>query len=317
MEFVVVTAHKTIDSCHNHLNDHLNDMNILSIPEPLLVYTACQSSDEFKLSIINLAFAFDCRDQLTEDKYCCVNGSFVFSHLRTHRTAVMCMISEKVLLPCGKMYSINKINNIKWQENNGVCEFIGVLEARIRLRDVTFRVCERHDQTVVCVPLADISECTDSIKQQLKFLRCEFGVNIVYFSDEGTKTHRSVLLPSTLICTDHLLHNGLFSIVTTKPGMRYIRSSPTHLDVFGVAPRAGDVPCDFDSFIQSYHSEAEMRRIRLEVLPVMREMSAGDVFSPILEFVTPRGIERFKVTMHNVGRSCLAVTFAKTADSTT
>lgn len=312
MEFVVVTAHESIDSCH------LNDMTILSIPEPLLVYTACQTSDEFKLSIINLAFAFDCRDQLTENKYCSVNGSFVFSHLRSHRTAVMSMISEKVLLPSGKMYCINKINNIKWQENNGVCEFIGVLEAGIRLGDVPFRRCERHDQTMVCVPLADISELTDSIKQQLKFLRCEFGVNIVYTSDEGSKTHRSILLPSTLICTDHILHNGLFSIVTTKPGMRYIRSSPrANLDVFGVAPRDGDMPCDFNSFIQSYHSEKEMRRIRLEVLPVMREMSAGDVFSPTIEFVTPRGAERFKVTIRNIGRSCLAVTFAKTADSTT
>ena len=42
-------------------------------------------------------------------------------------------------------------------------------------------------------------------------------------------------LRATFKCTDHILHNGLFSIVTTKPGMRYIRlrRSPSPRPLWG------------------------------------------------------------------------------------
>jgi hypothetical protein len=119
---------------------------------------------------------------------------------------------------------------------------------------------------MVRVPLASLSECSESIKQQLTFLRCQFGCNIVYTSDRsGSKTQGSLLIPATLVCTDPIHNDGLFCIVTTKPGMRYIRSSPKHLDTFGVDD--GNVPCDLETFIQRHHSETEMRRIRLEIHP--------------------------------------------------
>ena len=56
MEFVVVTAHESLDSCQKGLKD---DMTVLSIPEPFLVYTACKKAAEFAKGIVHISFAFD------------------------------------------------------------------------------------------------------------------------------------------------------------------------------------------------------------------------------------------------------------------
>ena len=73
MEFVVVTH---TDSYSNGLKD----MNILSLPEPLMIYTGCKDKQQFAQGIVHIAFAFEHIDQLAEQKYCSVNGSFIFRH---------------------------------------------------------------------------------------------------------------------------------------------------------------------------------------------------------------------------------------------
>ena len=83
------------------------DMTILSIPEAFLVYTACKDAAEFAKGIIHISFAFDCLPVLFQQKYCSVNGSIVFRHPASLRTAVMFMVAEKILLESGKMYCIN------------------------------------------------------------------------------------------------------------------------------------------------------------------------------------------------------------------
>ena len=111
MEFVVVTHHEKPNSCETRLKD----MSILSILDALLVYTGCTDKSDFAQSIVHISFAFDCVPTLTEQRYCSVNGTLVFRHLRCFRTAIMSIVSEKILLESGEMYCINKINNIGWQ----------------------------------------------------------------------------------------------------------------------------------------------------------------------------------------------------------
>jgi hypothetical protein len=98
IEFVVVT-HESMDSCLKCRKD----MAILSIPEAFLVYTGCKDSAEFANAIVHISCAFDYLQVLAKHKYCSVNGSIVFRHPTSLRTAVMNMVSEKILLDPGQI----------------------------------------------------------------------------------------------------------------------------------------------------------------------------------------------------------------------
>jgi hypothetical protein len=311
MEFVVVTEHESADSCQKGLKD----MTILSIPEAFLVYTACKDAAEFAKGIVHMSFAFDYLPVLLQQKYCSVNGSIVFRHPVSLRTAVMFMTAEKILLDSGKMYCINKIHNIAWQDDDGVCEFLGILEAKLKLRIVKYAELTRNDIKYYAVATSDLSmrEC---VKNQLKFLRCEFGINVVYKEEDGTRTRRSTLFPMSLLNTDEILHGGLYSIITMKPYPTYVLASAAHKTVFGIDNGITEQRVNFEKFVPQYHTEPEMERIISECIPKMFAMEAGEVYAPRLEFKTPTGLRMYDVIIRNIGRSCMAVVFNESSDYT-
>ena len=302
MEFVVVSEHDSIESCKNQ-----RDMRILSIPEALLVYTGCKDKQEFGKGIVHITFAFDYISILQKHNYCSVNGSFVFKHSISSRTAVMSMVSEIILLPTGTMYRINKINNIMWQTDDEVCEFLGILEAKVRLGVVeSTQVC-RNDTPYYAVP-STYFLFADAVRQQLKFSRCEFSVAVSYKNKDGTRcNHRSLLLPTTLIDITPIAHDGLFSIVSMHPTLTYVYSPSSHKTEFGIDPTENR--CDFDAFVAQYHTSDEMQRIRREIMPVMRAMEPGGIFEPNIKFVHNGSEKVYKVSIRNIGRSCFAVVF--------
>ena len=305
MEFVVVTHHEHSHSCQTGLKD----MSILSIPDALLVYTGCRDKLAFAQSIVHISFGFDYMPQLTAHKYCSVNGTLVFRHAISFRTAILTIVSEKILLPSGQMYCINKINNIAWQDDDEVCSFLGILEAKIRLGVVRCTEVTRNDMHVYAVAVADVV-VSERVKHSLKFLRCEFGVNAAYKDADGTRTCRSVLFPDSLLTVDPISHTGVYSILSMKPNMTHILASVGHKDAFGVDDE-GETRVDFEEYIAKFHTASEMQRIKREVMPIMGRMEAGDVISPIIEFATPRGLLHFEVVIRNIGRSCMAVTFSE------
>ena len=305
MEFVVVTHHLKANSCETGLKD----MNILSIPDALLVYTGCENKYKFAKSIVTISFAFDCIPQLTEHKYCSVNGTLVFRHSTSFRTAILSLVSEKILLDSGEMYCINKINNIAWQDDDRLCEFLGILEAKVRLGIVKHSPLTRNDMKCHAIAIADAA-MSDCVRDSLKFLRCEFGVNVVYKENNGTRTRRSILFPSSLLNTEQISHKGLYSIISLKPNITYVLASPAHKIFFGVS-HDDEARVDFETFISQYHTEREYERIKKEVIPTMMALEAGDVVTPTIEFATPRGLIMYDVTIKNIGRSCMVVTFSE------
>lgn len=305
MEFIVVTHHTDIHSCSNGLKD----MEILSLPEPLMIYTGCKDKQQFAKGIVHIAFAYDHTDQLTEHKYCSVNGSLLFRHPDSFRTAIMSMCSEKILLETGDIYCINKIHNIAWQHDDEICLFLGVLQAKVRLRIVEWVEVSRNDCKYYAFPCANL-RLSDTEKSQLKFLKCEFGINVVYKENKGTRTHRSHLLPTTLICTDEIIHDGLYSILYMKPRPTYIMTSLAHKEVFGVDAIIEGQHHEFEEWISRYHTACELKRIIGSVLPRMHNMEIGEEFSSVIEFITPKGLDLFDVCFRSIGRSCLVVTFA-------
>lgn len=306
MEFVVVTLHENADSSQ----PELKDMSILSIHDAFLVYTACENKDKFAQSIVTISPAFDYISTLTEQKYCKVNGTLVFRHITSFRTAIMSLDSEKVLLESGQMYSINKITNIAWQDDDGLCEFLGILEAKIRLRIVKYSAIARNDMNYYAVATSDLN-MNDFVKNNLKFLRCEFGVNVVFKVDDGTRTRRSILFPNTLLNVDEIAHNDLYSIVLLKPYPTVVFNSPKLEEVFGLENAGKEQRRSFEEYISKCHTAREKKRIKEQVLPKMQAMQNGDIIKPFMEFNTPTGLWLFEVTMRNIGRSCMTVTFAE------
>ena len=302
MEFVIVTQQKPKSS-------GLKGMTVMSMPDPLLVYTGCSNVTEFSNSIVHMTFHLDYMARLIDEKYVVVTGTIVFRHMTTFRTAVMCMVSEKILLDNGSIYSINKVNNIVWQDDDLICQFLGILEAKVRLGLIKCHTTIRTDYKYHAIASADLT-LSDNIKHQLRFLKCEFNVNIVYKDSGGTRTRRSTLFPSSLLDCQPISHSGTFSIITMKPQPIYVFSSADHKEMFGVDAIIGQGQ-SFEEFVAQYHTPQEMNRIRHEVIPRMHEMHAGDEIAPIIEFLTPRGPESFIVTIRNIGRSCMAVTFEK------
>ena len=180
-------------------------------------------------------------------------------------------------------------------------------------------VCICRDYAFVCNAYFPIRQffhmpltLTTTIKNQLKFLKCEFGVNVVYKVNQGTHTRRSLLLPVSLIRTDQIVHDNLYSIIHMKPHPTCILASSAHKGVFGVESINEGQHCNFEEWISQYHTARELERVKCSILPRMHQMEYGEVLSHILEFVTPRGLEFFEVCVTKLsGRSCLVLTFMK------
>ena len=79
--------------------------------------------------------------------------------------------------------------------------------------------------------------------------------------------------------------------------------------IFGIEDAGNDDRKPFEEYISQYHTGREMERIKLEVMPNMKSMEAGDVVTSTIEFATPNVLLLFGVTMRNIGRSCMDVTF--------
>jgi hypothetical protein len=125
----------------------------------------------------------------------------------------------------------------------------------------------------------------------------------------------STLFPTYLLNTDEILHDGLYSIITTKPYPTSVLASAAHKTVFGVDNSPLEQRVNLQEFVAQYHTASEMERIKLEVIPRMHAMEAGDLYAPRLEFKTP-GLRMYNVIIRNIGRSCMAVVFNENSDYT-
>ena len=201
------------------------------------------------------------------------------------------------------------------KDDDGVCEFLGILEAKLRLGIVKYAKVTRNDIRYYGVAISNLNmrEC---VKDQLRFLRCEFGVNLVYKEKNGTKTRRSTLFPTTLLNTDKIPHDGLYSIITMKPSPTYVLASAAHKTVFGIDNGITEQRVNLEKFVAQYHTESEMQHFMTECMPKLLALEAGELYTPRLQFKTPTGLRMYDVIIRNIGRSCMAVVFNESSDYT-
>ena len=99
MEFTVVTHDPPAPLNDTPNQSSIANMFILSMPDALLVYTSCNDKEQFASAMVNLSFGYDYTGILQEHRYCSVNGTIVFRHPLSFRTAVMFFVSDKLITP--------------------------------------------------------------------------------------------------------------------------------------------------------------------------------------------------------------------------
>ena len=303
MEFTVVTRQS-----FNETYGDVQDLEIISMPDALLVFMNCASRQEFQKGIAHMSFSYEYKNVLMVNKYCKVSGSFIFRHPITLKTAIVGMESQKVLLEeDDDVLCINNIHNILWQDNDEVYEFLGILEAKVRLGVVQVREVERDDRKYFAIPTMKMS---GEIRSQLKFLKCQLNVNVNY-GEEFKKTQRSVLFPTSLLQISSPLRVDVFSIISMGlNGLpKHAYASSNQVDIFGLTPHDG--LRDFHQFLSTCHTASEMQRIRREILPIIKDMQLGEKTTFEAEFVTPRGLETYEITNTMHPRNILISEFRK------
>ena len=273
--------------------------NIIHVPDLLLIHLGCEDKDCFSRCIVHSAFG----TEEASTAYCSVNAQLIF-RAPNLRTAVMSMITEKIQLPSGEMCCIHKIHNISWQE--GVCDFLGILEARMKLRCVRFTDVFRKYQQYWAIPSADL-KLSPSIREALKCWHCEFGVNVTY---KGAATCRCLLVPKAILNAEPVEHDGTYSILSLRPTPTHVFASPNQKEVFGVCQ---EEPIDLLSLMGNFQTAAELERFKSQILPALVDLNVNETWSGPLEFLTPKGRETFLCTYEKCKSSCLIATF-KTCD---
>lgn len=275
MEFTIVTRHRT-----DRMPETFRDLEYILLPEAFLVYMNCATPEEYTKGLVHVeSHSAKCKEELQRHRYCQVQSKTIFRHPRTMKTAILSCSDQVVMTDC--MIAISKVTSIEWQEDDEFCEYLALLEANLRLQRIRFRCITRGDKQQIAIPQQDL--LPNVPRSMLKFFQCEFGVNVVYTVDDGSVTHRSLLIPATLLRVDPVLHSGLYSVVTLRPFAQIILASPLQQTEWNFQP---DPSRPLFEQISSLHTPVELERGR-KILEHAEHFVSGDVVElKAMEFLT-------------------------------
>lgn len=293
-------------STHAGLNmsENLNTMEVISAPEAFLVYMGCRDKKEYIESLAHCQLDQDharVLGVLRSQKYASFAGKLVFRHVRTLRTATVdfqaqaTVVEERLLL-------ISKVVNIHWQDDDEVVRVLGETIARRALADVESRTVERNGMRMVAIP-ALARRISDGAKAQLKFLKCEFGVNVVYSLEVGTNVRRSVLFPEAL------LHSSLGDLSMFQQWVMVDFRPPQPLAILQSAAllRLLQTPLvsEFYAWLCSFTTAAELHRVKMRLVPLISALTDGDHYEGAMELITAHGRQTFQLRWYRT-RSIVA-----------
>ena len=143
------------------------------------------------------------------------------------------------------IYLISKIRHIQWQTDDEVVLILGIVCARIALDTIKSKAILRNDMKYIAIPIHQIT-VSSSAKAQLDFLKCEFGVNVVYPHNASTCTNRSVLFPASLLMSElpdlsHSKYWGYADFLNPQNPV-FIEASKEWLELIGMAELKGGPP---------------------------------------------------------------------------
>lgn len=273
----------------------------------------CESVEEYTSSLVHVSTNLDHAESMMlvkSQKYASITGTAVFRHVKTNRTAILAYKSENILVRPEQMVCVSKITNIQWQDTwQDTCAlWFGTLEAKIRLKRLTYKEYTRDDRAHYAIPMSNLPVLNNDVKNQLQFLKCHLNINVNFNDETKCGTHRSMLIPKSLLSITPLVsHNGHWTIIAcgNEPSaMRLIDASDKFRNFVGF-----EKDDDFKNVLDRCHTAAENKRIMHEIMPIIYALDIGSTYSYNSEFITDSGKHDIAITVYRL-RSILIGVFA-------
>jgi len=309
MEFTVVSSY-TGENLEK--NDILQTMKIIYIHPEYLIHMQCESVEEYIKSLVHTSCRFDSVTMLRmleTENYRKNFGKWIFRHTKTLKTAIIYFESRFIYITNSSIYAISKITSIEWQKNDDLASWIGHIEAKISLGELSlFKEVTRDDMAYISIPLNKIPHMSDDIKHQLRILKCIFGTNVAY---EMKGTHRSVLLPKSLIRPKTIEHDHLwtiFSCGTDTKTIIFMETSKQCLAWLHITDE--ELKQDFVKTMSQFHEDDVNEKILHHVFPQCLNLKVGESCEHVLPFIVDNKVENVKIVCHR-SRSVVVLVFTR------
>ena len=304
MEFTVVSSHNGDTSF-----GHMKDVKFEYVHPTYLIHMCCDSAEEYSRSIVHVsqqpATAIAIRN-VRQTGYFSSTGASVFRHARTLRTATLSYKTDWVCeeanrAPGGRFLCVSRIASIDWHDGNQSATFIGHLEAKLALGCATHKLVTRDALRYIAIPTHQLPRMTDMVRKQLAALNCIHGVNVVY---DKRRTHRSLLVPQSLLSCMQLPHSGFWAILSCGIDV----SSDAYLDasfemrtrVWGSEEIGQDFRANLHGTIARFHTPSETTRIIHDVFPKVSVQANGASMELTIEFIANGDVHAIPVTVHRL-----------------
>lgn len=305
MEFTVVSSHSGTT-----LNDHMESMKFVFVHPEFLIHMRCDSVEDYARSIVHASSQIDSASSsrmVREVGYLKNQGTLVFRHIRTMRTAILHFTMDIVLTneSTGKFVSISKISHIDWQKDDQLASWIGHVEAKLSLGELEHKLVQRDDISYISVPISKLPPLCDDVRDQLKILKCVSGVNVSY--SKGTQ--RSLLIVKSLISPSDIEHRGYWSILSCgsdATNLSFLDASQRLISWLGAT--FDEMKSDLHTTISRFHTAAETGRIFGTFIPRCLAESVGRSFSTFVKFIVPSGVHDVNIVVHRL-RSNVVIVF--------
>ena len=313
MEFVLVTQHETVEEYTGNFSSR---MTIVSVPEGLLVQAGCASRDAFSRALVSATSCYQCNDALSTHKFSSIQREILLVDARSSKSATLLTFTDAALLPSGSVIAIHRVKNVTWNDNASR-HCIGMAEATVRTGS-PMRLSDLDGVRYVAIPLSSIkaplSRMSRSEKAHMESMKCIFGKNITYRTEDKSSTQRSLLIPSSMICITRIQTDSVYSIVVLKPVLLQVYVSKDQAQLLGLET-VGEINVPLLELIRPIHSAAEFERVKTVIVPIMTKMGTQDKLKFFVEFLTPTGRQTLEMQVFGCRQHVAVITFTPTGGS--
>lgn len=272
-------------------------------PPAFLAHLSCESHDAYQEGVVERVLLED--PTKMESRLCLRMGKIIWRHPKTNRTAHIAFTRYEVHTTLRERLHLTNILNVHWLDDEDVYVFLDQCSALVRLDVCTWRTVLVEERPYVGIPIKDINDAlAANVKDALKSFGCVFGTVVSYkMPNDGTITHRSLLIPSAYLkTTPSIPHDGLWEIYRLP---MLVKRSAKWCAFLG-RPKV-DTPINGYKECQSYHTEAEYRRVHAAFCQI--DILNEEHGSITTTFVTPNGATDVTIAWTRLSKSVYVATF--------
>lgn len=215
MDFSLICVHE--DSCKMSWC-FLKHAKIMVLPEWVMYQTGVQSCAEFQEKIQHGRLQFMSSSDVTT----VMAGSMSLGTSRLHFVSNWFRDTFSLL-----RVSTTKITKITSEEEAEGDMFVDEVECHIRLSSKTWRFFQKEGEAYVAVQHRQFKKLSPQCKSQLRGMGCKLAYNVSYSDEAGTASHRSILVPQSLMCVSPIRKGEAHAILVQEDNgeMRVVHTS--------------------------------------------------------------------------------------------